>query len=118
MLPDYMYIVIFFILGVGFVGSAFAVSWLFRPRAPSAVKNSCYECGEVVKGDSRIQFNVRYYLFALLFVIFDVEVLFIFPWAVAFRSLGVAAYLEMMAFIGILLLGLAYAWKKGALVWQ
>ena len=118
MLPDYVYIAFFLMLGIAFVGSAFVVSWLLRPNAPGSVKNSSYECGEVVKGTSRVQFNVRYYLFALIFVIFDVEVLFVVPWAVVFRQLGMTAYLEMMAFILILALGLVYAWKKGALEWQ
>ena len=117
-LPDYLYIVLFFLLGVSFVGASFVVSWLLRPHAPGALKSSPYECGEVVKGNSRVQFNVRYYLFALIFVVFDVEVLFLTPWAVVFRSLGVVAYLEMMIFVVILLLGWAYAWKKGALEWQ
>ena len=118
MLPDYFYIIFFFLLGIAFVGSAFIVSWIFRPRASNAAKNSPYECGEIIKGDSRIQFNVRYYLFALIFVIFDVEILFTMPWAVVFRQLGKVAYFEMVAFILILALGLFYAWKKGALKWQ
>ncbi len=118
MLPDYFYILTFLILGIAFVGSAFVVSWLLRPSAPSVVKNSPYECGEVVKGTARVQFNVRYYLFALIFVVFDVEVLFIVPWAVVFRQLGAFAYYEMLVFILILALGLIYAWKKGALEWQ
>ena len=118
MLPDYFYILFFFILGITFVGSAFVASWFLRPKLPpNAVKNAPYECGEVVKGSSRIQFNVRYYLFALIFVIFDVEVLFVTPWAVVFRQLGMVAYLEMLVFIAILGLGLIYAWKKGALEW-
>ena len=119
MLPDYLYVVFFFILGIGFVGGAFVVSWLLRPRRPqSAATRSSYECGEVVKGTSRIQFNVRYYLFALIFVIFDVEILFTVPWAVVFRQMGQTAYFEMVAFILILASGLVYAWKKGALEWQ
>ena len=119
MLPVYFYILFFLILGVSFVAAAFTASWFLRPRlAPNAVKNSPYECGEVVKGTSRIQFNVRYYLFALIFVVFDVEVLFIVPWAVVFRQLGMFAYVEMLAFILVLGLGLFYAWKKGALEWQ
>ena len=118
-LPVYTYIAFFFILGVAFVGSAFVVSWLLRPRTPfDPVKVAPYECGEIVKGTSRIQFNVRYYLFALIFVIFDVEVLFVIPWAVVFRQLGMTAYLEMLVFITVLALGLIYAWKKGALDWQ
>ena len=115
---DYLYIIIFFFLGIAFVGSAFAVSFFLRPKAPSEAKNSPYECGEIIKGNSRIQFNVRYYLFALIFVIFDVEILFTMPWAVVFRQLGQTAYFEMAAFILVLALGLYYAWKKGALEWQ
>ncbi|MEI7997954.1 MAG: NADH-quinone oxidoreductase subunit A [Candidatus Omnitrophota bacterium] len=118
MLPDYLYIIFFFLLGIAFVASAFIVSWALRPRAPSPAKNSPYECGEIIKGDSRVQFNVRYYLFALIFVIFDVEILFTMPWAVVFRQLGMGAYFEMAAFILILAVGLFYAWKKGALQWQ
>ena len=119
MLPDYFYIIFFLILGIAFVASAFVVSWIIRPKGKQdAVKLSPYECGEVVHGTSRIQFNVRYYLFALIFVIFDVEVLFVVPWAVVFKQLGMTAYVEMLIFIFILTLGLAYAWKKGALEWQ
>jgi len=118
MTADYLYIIVFFALGVAFVGSAFAVSFFFRPKAPNEAKNSPYECGEIITGDSRIQFNVRYYLFALIFVIFDVEILFTMPWAVVFRQLGQGAYFEMAAFIIVLALGLFYAWKKGALQWQ
>ncbi len=119
MLPDYLYIIFFLILGISFVAAAFTASWLLRPKVPSdLVKNSPYECGEVVKGTSRVQFNVRYYLFALIFVIFDVEVLFVTPWAVVFRQLGMVAYVEMVIFVLILALGLIYAWKKGALEWQ
>ena len=119
MLLDYLYIFYFLVLGIAFVGGAFVVSWLIRPKVPTeAVKNSPYECGEVVKGNARIQFNVRYYLFALIFVIFDVEVLFVIPWAVVFKQMGQIAYFEMAIFILVLALGLVYAWKKGALEWQ
>ena len=119
MLPEYIYIFVFFGVGIAFVGSAFAASWILRPHVvQDAVKLSPYECGEVVKGTSRIQFNVRYYLFALIFVIFDVEVLFVVPWAVVFKQIGMVAYIEMLIFIFILSLGLLYAWKKGALEWQ
>ncbi len=118
MISDYGYVGLFFIFGIIFVASALIVSWLFRPRAASKAKSSTYECGEAVKGDSWVQFNVQYYLIALIFVVFDVEVLFLAPWAVIFRQLGFAAYLEMLIFILILILGLIYAWKKGALNWQ
>src|SRR3990167_2096674 len=116
MIPDYLYIAFFLTLGIAFVGASFVVSWLLRPKVPdNEAKNAPYECGEVVQGTSRVQFNVRYYLFALIFVIFDVEVLFVVPWAVVFRQLGVVAYFEMVIFVLILALGLIYAWKKGAL---
>ena len=94
MLPDYFYIFLFLILGIVFVGSAFALSWLIRPQVPTnKIKNAPYECGEIIKGTARIQFNVRYYLFALIFVIFDVEVLFLAPWAVVFKEMGRGAYI-------------------------
>lgn len=109
---------LFFVVGIAFVSSAFIVSWLLRPHDPNPVKNSTYECGEIVKGSSRVQFNVSYYLVALLFVIFDIEVLFLVPWIVVFRELGMVAYVEMMIFIAILVVGLIYAWKKGVFEWQ
>lgn len=118
MTSDYGYVGLFLIFGIAFVAGAFIVSWFLRPRDPNPVKNSPYECGEIVKGTSWIQFNVRYYLIALVFVVFDIEALFLIPWAVVFRELGTAAYIEMMVFIIILLFGLIYAWKKGALEWQ
>jgi len=118
MIADYAYIGLLLVFGIGFVSAAFIISWLLRPRRPSLVKNSTYECGEVVKGSPWIQFNVRYYLIALIFVIFDVEILFLVPWVMIFRELGLAAYIEMMIFIALLVFGLIYAWKKGVLEWQ
>ena len=118
MITDYGYVGLFLIFGILFVGSAFVVSWLLRPRDPNPIKNSPYECGEIVKGSTWIRFNVRYYLIALIFVIFDVEALFLLPWAVVFRGMGAAAYLEMLVFVIVLAFGLLYAWKKGAFEWQ
>jgi len=115
---DYGIVGLFFVIGIAFVASAFIVSWLFRPRDPNPVKTSTYECGETLKSSSRVQFNVSYYLVALLFVIFDIEVLFLVPWIVVFRELGMVAYIEMMIFIAILVVGLIYAWKKGVFEWQ
>lgn len=117
-LHDYGVVGLFFIIGIAFVSSAFIVSWLLRPRDPNPTKNSTYECGEIVKGSSRIQFNVSYYLVALLFVIFDIEVLFMVPWIIVFREIGLVAYVEMMVFIAILVVGLIYAAKKGVFEWQ
>jgi NADH-quinone oxidoreductase subunit A len=118
MLSDYGYVGLFLLFGIAFVASALAVSWLFRPRAANVEKNYPYECGEIVKGSTWIQFNVHYYLIALIFVIFDVEVLFLVPWAVVLTELGFVAYAGMLVFIAILILGLVYAWKKGVLNWQ
>ena len=101
---DYGIVGLFLILGIAFVAGAFLVSWMLRPRDPNPAKRSTYECGEIVKGSSRVQFNVSYYLVALLFVIFDIEVLFLVPWAVVFRDLGIVPYIEMMIFIIILVL--------------
>ena len=117
-IKDYGFVGLFFVLGIVFVASAFIISWLIRPRDPTPAKTSTYECGEILKGCARVQFNVSYYLVALLFVIFDIEVLFLVPWTVIFRELGVISYIEMMVFIAILIFGLVYAWKKGVFEWQ
>ena len=88
-----------------------------RPRNPDPIKESVYECGMVPIGTAQVRYNVRYYLFALLFVVFDVEAVFLFPWAVAYGQLGLYAFVEAMIFIGILLVGYAYAWRKRAMEW-
>ena len=90
---------------------------LVSPKKPGPMKNATYECGLEVTGDSWIQFRVQYYLYALIFVIFDVETVFLFPWAVSYGVLGWFALVEMFIFVGVLVLGLAYAWRKGALEW-
>jgi NADH:ubiquinone oxidoreductase subunit 3 (subunit A) len=88
-----------------------------RPKRPDPVKQDTYECGVETEGDAWGQFNVRYYVFALLFVIFDVEVVFLYPWAVAFRQLGLFAVIEAVLFVAILVVGYLYAWRKKALEW-
>lgn len=104
------------------VGAALALilvsvpRWL-APKEPNALKASTYECGELPVGEPWIRFRVEYYVFALMFVVFDVEAVFLYPWAVVLRELGVYGLVEMAVFIGILVLGLAYAWRKGALRW-
>ncbi|MBU2600470.1 NADH-quinone oxidoreductase subunit A [bacterium] len=117
LLADYAWVVLFAGLGMLFVFGGYIVNWLLRPSNPSFKKLSSYECGEIPVGTSWIQFNIRYYLFALIFVIFDVEIVFLFPWAVVFKQLGLFAFVEMVVFIAILLVGLLYAWKKGVLKW-
>jgi NADH-quinone oxidoreductase subunit A len=103
--------------GVVLVALILAFEFLINPRHPSATKLSTYECGIVPVGDSWRPFAVRYYVFTLLFLIFDVEAVFLFPWAVELRSLGTAGFVEVLVFIGVLAVGLVYAWKKGALDW-
>jgi len=117
MLGDYAIIGIFLLAGTAFVLITLFIARLVRPHRPSPTKLQSYECGETIVGSSWIQYNVGYYIFALIFVIFDVEVVFLFPWAVAFKKLGLFALIEMFIFLAILIFGLAYAWRKGALKW-
>lgn len=111
-------------LGVFFVGAcavpvlALGLARLIAPRKPGKEKLSSYECGVETSGDAWVQFRVQYYLFAILFVVFDVEALFLFPWAVVFREMGMAGLAAMAIFLGILALGLAYAWQEGVLEWD
>ncbi len=93
-------------------------AWLLRPKKPNPTKKSTYECGLETIGDTWVQFKAQYYLFALIFVVFDVEAVFLFPWAVAYRQLALYALVEMAIFLLILLGGLLYAWRKKALQWQ
>lgn len=90
---------------------------LLSPKKPNEVKNATYECGLETIGDSWVQFKVQYYIYALIFVVFDIEVVFLYPWAVAYNQLGVFALVEGFIFAGILIAGLLYAWRKGALSW-
>ncbi|MBI5701052.1 NADH-quinone oxidoreductase subunit A [Candidatus Saganbacteria bacterium] len=110
-------LVIFFLVGVGFVLGGFAMAFFFAPHHPSAKKLSCYECGEEPISGSHIQYNVRYYLFGLAFVIFDVEVVFLAPCVLVLKYFGMTGFIEILIFVFILLMGLAYAWKKGDLEW-
>jgi NADH:ubiquinone oxidoreductase subunit 3 (subunit A) len=122
-MPDYLPIAILTVTGLGFAALSLGVSWLLRPKAPRPEKLTTYECGERPIGQAWSQFNVRYYIYALIFVVFDVETVFLFPWAVRLRyftqelHLGAIMFVEMLVFILILVLGLAYAWRKGVLKW-
>lgn len=93
------------------------LSWALRPHRPGPIKQTTYECGLETIGDSWVQFKVQYYLYALIFVLFDVETVFLYPWAVAYLGLPLFALAEMFVFLGILAVGLVYAWRKGALEW-
>lgn len=120
MLIDYANVLIFLGIGAFFIIFNLFLGSLIRPKNPSAEKLSTYECGEEPVGGSWIQFNIRFYVVALVFIIFDVEVVFLYPWAVVVKDLmhyGWFAFVEMMIFVAILLVGLAYAWKRGALEW-
>lgn len=114
---DYGYTVLFLLVGTLFVLFVFFLAKLARPFKPNPEKQRNYECGEVPFGSAWVQYNVRYYIYALIFVIFDVEVVFLFPWAVVYKSLGFFAFVEMIIFLAILIFGLVYVWKKGALKW-
>ena len=127
MLEDYYrlygFVLILSVVAVIVPTSMVLVSWLFqrlrvRPSKPDPVKSEIYECGMETIGGRWVQFNFRYYLYALLFLLFDVTAVFIYPWAVHLKTLGAFALLELLAFVGILTLGWAYAWRKGALEWR
>jgi len=112
------YIVLLFLLiGMLIVGITLVVSRILQPRKSYPEKYIPYECGELPQGQAWIQFNNRFYVIALIFLIFDVEILFMFPWAVVFDTFGMLAFVEMLIFIVILLVGLAYVWAKGDLEW-
>lgn len=116
-LLDWFYVAVFAIVGTLMAVLPLVVVWLLAPRVDLPQKNLTYESGVIPFGQAWAQFNVRYYLFALVFVVFDVEVIYLYPWAVVFRQLGSFAFAEMLLFLLILLVGLAYAWRKGALEW-
>ena len=116
-MSEYLAVLIFIFVGAGMVLFTFFLARILRPHNPYPEKNVNYECAELPIGSSWIKVHNRYYIFALIFVIFDVEAVFLFPWAVAFGQLGLYALVEMVIFILILLFGLLYAWKKGVLKW-
>jgi len=111
-------IILFILLGGVLVGGAVGFSYLVTPHNPVGAKEETFECGIETEGSSWIQFRVGYYLFAILFLIFDVETVFIVPWAVVMKNVGWVAFVEILIFFFILGLGLIYAWKKGALKWE
>jgi NADH-quinone oxidoreductase subunit A len=115
---SYVIVTIFLILGIVFPVVVLSIGKLLRPHKPSAGKETTYESGNEPVGDSQIRFNVRYYLYALMFVIFDIETVFLYPWAVAYKQLGLFALIEMTIFIGLLAIGLIYAWKKKVFKWN
>jgi NADH-quinone oxidoreductase subunit A len=117
MLANYAFIGLFFVAAATFPILPLVAAWFLSPKRPTQTKLDTYECGLEAIGDIRVQFKVQYYLYALAFVIFDIEVIFLYPWAVAYNQLGLFALVEMAIFLLILVSGLVYAWKKGALEW-
>ncbi len=118
MLTSYAGIAVVLVIGIVFPLILLGVSRILHPKKPTPVKLLTYECGLETIGDTWVQFKISYFMYALIFVVFDVETIFLYPWAIKFQSLGLFAIVEMFIFIAILLLGFWYAWKEGALEWM
>lgn len=118
MLENYLPVLVFIIIAAIIGGVFLALGFVMGPNRPDAQKGSAYECGFEAFEDARMKFDVRYYLIAILFIIFDLEIAFLFPWAVALGKIGMAGYLAMLVFLGLLVIGFIYEWKKGALEWD
>ena len=118
LISDYLPLVVFIVLGTVISGALLIAPFLVAYKSPDSEKLSAYECGFNAFDDARMKFDVRFYLVAILFIIFDLEVAFLFPWAVAFGKLGVTGFWSMIVFLGVLTVGFAYEWKKGALEWD
>ncbi len=117
-LKDYLSIIIFVFVALGLSVGFIILNYLFSPKKPDAEKLSAYECGFEAFSDSRMEFDVRFYLVAILFIIFDLEIAFLFPWAISLGSIGSLGFWSMMIFLFVLTIGFIYEWKKGALDWD
>ncbi|MBL0744894.1 NADH-quinone oxidoreductase subunit A [Chryseolinea lacunae] len=117
-LIQYAPIAIMFVVALGFVGTTMVATHLLGPKRKTKIKQDAFECGIEPVGNARVPFNIKYFLVAILFVLFDVEVIFMYPWAVNFKGLGMTGFIEMVLFISTLLLGFYYIIKKGALKWE
>ena len=117
-LKDYLSIIIFLFIALGLSVGFIVLNFLFSPKNPDSEKLSAYECGFEAFGDSRMEFDVRFYLVAILFIIFDLEIAFLFPWAISLGNIGSLGFWSMMIFLLILTIGFIYEWKKGALDWD
>jgi NADH-quinone oxidoreductase subunit A len=118
MLENYLPIMIFIAIGIAIGVLPVLAGFVLGPRKPDSEKLSPYECGFEAFEDTRMRFDVRYYLVAILFIIFDLEIAFLFPWAIVLDSIGMFGFIAMMVFLGILVIGFIYEWKKGALEWE
>ena len=117
-LKDYLSIIIFLFIAIGLSVSFIVLNFIFSPKNPDPEKLSAYECGFEPFDDSRMEFDVRFYLVAILFIIFDLEIAFLFPWAISLGNIGLLGFCSMMIFLFILTVGFVYEWKKGALDWE
>ena len=121
-LDQYLPVLLFILVGIGVGVAPQGLGWLISKgigvHKPDAAKNAPYECGFEAFEDARMKFDVRYYLVAILFILFDLEIAFLFPWAVSLNEIGASGFWAMMIFLGILVVGFAYEWKKGALDWE
>ena len=118
MLADYFPILLFILVAFVFGGVMIGVGWVLGPNRPDSEKLSPYECGFEAFEDARMKFDVRYYLVAILFILFDLEIAFLFPWAVTLNEIGAFGFWSMMIFLAVLVVGFVYEWKKGALEWE
>lgn len=118
MLDSYLPILVLILFAVGFALVSVGLSALIGQKKPNAIKLAPYECGVPLIGSARERFSIKFYIIAMLFILFDVEAVFLYPWAVIFKRLGMFGFIEMGVFILILLLGYVYVWKKGALEWE
>jgi NADH-quinone oxidoreductase subunit A len=117
-LDQYLPVLLFILVGIAVGVVPQVLGYILGPNRPDPAKNSPYECGFEAFEDARMKFDVRYYLVAILFILFDLEIAFLFPWAVSLKDIGLIGFFSMMEFIGILVLGFVYMWKKGALDWE
>jgi NADH-quinone oxidoreductase subunit A len=113
-LPVFLFILIGMVVGI----APQVLGYILGPNRPNSAKNSPYECGFEAFGDARMKFDVRYYLVAILFILFDLEIAFLFPWAISLKDIGALGFWSVMVFLGILVVGFVYEWKKGALDWE
>lgn len=117
-LGEYLAILIFLAVAIGISAAAIGTSYFVAPQRPDSAKDSAYECGFDAFSDARGRFDVRFYLVAILFIIFDLEVAFLFPWSVSLSAVGAFGFWSMMVFLAVLTVGFIYEWRKGALEWE
>ena len=118
MLENYFPVLLFILIGIAMGVAPVLLGWLLAPHRPDSAKLSAYECGFEAFEDARMKFDVRYYLVAILFILFDLEIAFLFPWAIVLKEIGTFGFVSMMIFLAVLVVGFVYEWMKGALEWE